>query len=137
MAVNPDLAGRVFDPVGPYEVGREKIREFERAVLAEGSREGAGIAPATFPIVLQDLALQALLAAPDTGIALERTVHAEQRFAYERGIVAGDLLTAQLSVDAVRTVGANALVTSSTVIRDAEGQTVITATSVLLVGAES
>ena len=35
MAVNPDLVGREFPPTPPYLVGREKVREFARAVLAQ------------------------------------------------------------------------------------------------------
>jgi acyl dehydratase len=34
MPVNPELLGRVFDPVAPYLVGREKVREFARAVFS-------------------------------------------------------------------------------------------------------
>ncbi|MES2788477.1 MAG: hypothetical protein V4719_02575, partial [Planctomycetota bacterium] len=30
----PDLQGRVFPPTAPYLVGREKVREFARAVFA-------------------------------------------------------------------------------------------------------
>ena len=36
MPVNPALQGRVFPPTQPYLVGREKIREFARAVFATG-----------------------------------------------------------------------------------------------------
>ena len=32
MAVNQDLLGREFPPTSPYLVGREKVREFARAV---------------------------------------------------------------------------------------------------------
>ena len=34
MSVNPQLVGRVFAPTEPYLVGREKVREFSRAVFA-------------------------------------------------------------------------------------------------------
>ena len=34
MPVNPALTERDFPPVAPYLVGREKVREFARAVLA-------------------------------------------------------------------------------------------------------
>ncbi|WP_296196916.1 MaoC family dehydratase N-terminal domain-containing protein [uncultured Microbacterium sp.] len=147
MAVNPDLVGRVFAPAGPYLVGREKVREFARAVFAEdpihfdpAAASAAGyadvVAPPTFPIVVQDLTLQQLLAEPDSGIALERCVHAEQRFAYTRPIVAGDELSAQLNVASVRALGGNAMVTSESVITDAAGEHVVTAVSVLLVGAD-
>ncbi|MDX2376796.1 MaoC family dehydratase N-terminal domain-containing protein [Microbacterium sp. LRZ72] len=148
MPVNPELVGRAFPPTDPYLVGREKIREFARAVFAtdpqhedpSAARElgyDDVVAPPTFAMVVQDLTLQQLLAQPDSGIVLERTVHAEQRFHYTRPIVAGDELRATLAVTGVRAVGGNALVTSETAITDAAGAHVVTATSVLLVGGES
>lgn len=145
MPVNPELVGRSFPPTAPYLVGREKVREFSRAVFADdpqhtdlAAARALGyadlVAPPTFAMVVQDQTLQQLLAEPDSGIALERTVHAEQRFRYSRPIVAGDELTAQLSISAVRGMGAGAMVTSESEIRDAAGEHVVTATSVLVVG---
>ena len=32
--MNPELQGRVFPPTVPYLVGREKVREFARAIFA-------------------------------------------------------------------------------------------------------
>ncbi|WP_353113777.1 MaoC family dehydratase N-terminal domain-containing protein [Microbacterium sp.] len=145
MAVNPDLVGRAFAPTAPYLVGREKVREFARAVFADAplhtdveAARALGyadvVAPPTFAMVVQDLTLQQLLGLPDSGIVLSRTIHAEQRFQYTRPIVAGDELTAQLQVTGVRTLGGNAMITSEAEIRDASGEHVVTATSVLLVG---
>lgn len=147
MPVNSDLVGRTFPPTPPYLVGREKVREFARAVFAtdpqhtdpeaaraQGYRDV--VAPPTFAMVVQDLTLQQLLAEPDTGIALERTIHAEQRFRYSRPIVAGDELTGRLSITRVRAVGGNTMVTSEAEITDADGAHVVTATSVLLVGGD-
>ena len=147
MPVNPELVGRVFPPTAPYLVGREKVREFARAVLATdpqhtdpAAAQSLGyadvVAPPTFAMVIQDLTLQQLLAEPDSGIALERTIHAEQRFRYTRPIVAGDELTATLSVTGVRAVGKGAMVTSEAEITDAAGAHVVTATSILLIGGE-
>ena len=145
--MNPDLVGRAFAPVSPYLVGREKVREFARAVFADAPEhvdpEAARVlgyadvvAPPTFAMVIQDQTLQQLLSQPDSGIELKRTVHAEQRFRYTRPIVAGDELTATLSVTGIRTVGGNAMVTSEAEITDAGGAHVVTATSVLLIGGE-
>lgn len=145
MPVNPDLVGRAFPPTAAYLVGREKVREFARAVFADEPQhtdpEAARalgytdvVAPATFAIVVAEQTLQQLIAEPDSGIVLSRTLHAEQRFRYTRPIVAGDELTAQVSVTGIRTMGANAMVTSDTEITDAAGAHVVTATSVLLVG---
>ncbi|GAA5025756.1 MaoC family dehydratase N-terminal domain-containing protein [Microbacterium fluvii] len=147
MPVNPELVGRVFPPTDAYLVGREKVREFARAVFATdpqhldpAAAQSLGypdvVAPPTFAMVIQDLTLQQLLAEPDSGIALERTIHAEQRFRYTRPIVAGDELTGQLSIVGVRAIGKGAMVTSEAEITDAAGAHVVTATSVLLIGGD-
>ena len=147
MSVNPELQGRSYPPTAPYLVGREKVREFARAVFATdpqhtdpAAAQALGyvdvVAPPTFAMVVQDLTLQQLLAEPDSGIVLERTVHAEQRFRYTRPIVAGDELTATLTVTGIRAFGKGAMVTSDAEITDAAGSHVVTATSVLLVGGE-
>ena len=145
MPVNPDIVGRVFPPTAPYLVGREKVREFARAVFADDPQhsdpEAARalgyadvVAPPTFAIVVAEQTLQQLLSEPDSGIELSRTLHAEQRFRYSRPIVAGDELRARMSVSAIRALGGNAMVTSDTEITDAAGNHVVTATSVLVVG---
>ena len=145
--MNPELIGRSFEPVGPYLVGREKVREFARAVFASNpvhldvaAAQRAGyadlVAPPTFAVVLQQLTLDQLLASDDTGIDFERVVHGEQRFTVTRPIVAGDELTATLSVTGVKTLGGNAMVTSESDIRDAAGEHVVTAVSTLVVRGE-
>ena len=147
MPVNSELVGREFPPTTPYLVGREKVREFSRAVFADAALhtdvEAARalghadvVAPPTFAMVIQDLTLQQLLNEADSGIVLARTIHAEQRFAYTRPIVAGDELTAQLKVTGIRMMAGNAMITSEAQISDAAGALVVTATSVLLVGSD-
>lgn len=148
MPVNSELLGREFPPTPPYLVGREKVREFARAVFADAPAHGDVaaaqalgypdlVAPPTFAMVVQDIALQQLLAQPGTGIALERTIHAEQRFAYTRPIVAGDELVARLRVTGLRAMAGNTMITSETQIVDGGGSPVVTATSVLVVGEET
>ncbi|HKP05709.1 MAG TPA: MaoC family dehydratase N-terminal domain-containing protein, partial [Microbacterium sp.] len=128
-----------------YLVGREKVREFARAVFADDPQhtdltaaQALGyadvVAPPTFAIVVTDATLQQLLGEPDSGIVLKNVLHAEQKFRYSRPIVAGDELTAKLSVTGIRAMGAAAMVTSESEITDAAGDHVVTATSVLLVG---
>jgi acyl dehydratase len=143
--VNPELVGRDFPPTTPYLVGREKVREFARAVFADDPQHidptaaqtlgyADVVAPPTFAIVVTDATLQQLLGEPDSGIVLQNVLHAEQKFRYSRPIVAGDELTAKLSVTGIRAMGAAAMVTSESEITDAAGDHVVTATSILLVG---
>lgn len=144
MAVNPELQGRVFPPTAPYLVGREKIREFSRAVLSTNpinfdveAAQAAGhadlVAPPTFPVVVQEATLAQLLAEPDAGIDFSRVVHGEQRFTYTRAIVAGDELTATLTVSSVKSLGGHNMVTADSDIVDATGKHVVTAISTLVV----
>lgn len=144
MAVNPELQGRVFPPTAPYLVGREKIREFSRAVLSTNpinfdveAAKAAGhadlVAPPTFPVVVQEATLAQLLAEPDAGIDFSRVVHGEQRFTYTRAIVAGDELTATLTVSSVKSLGGHNMVTADSDIVDADGKHVVTAISTLVV----
>ncbi len=145
--MNSELIGREFPPTPPYLVGREKVREFARAVFADAplhtdvdAARALGyadvVAPPTFAMVIQDLTLQQLLSEPDSGIELSRTIHAEQRFSYSKPIVAGDELTGRLKVTGIRMMAGNAMITSEAEITDADGAHVVTATSVLLVGSE-
>jgi acyl dehydratase len=148
MAVNPELVGRSFPPTTPYLVGREKVREFSRAVFATNpinldpaAAQAAGyadvVAPPTFAVVIQEGTLAQLLAEPDAGIELTRVVHGSQQFTYSRPIVAGDELTAQLRIESVKTLAGNALVTAVSNITDASGAHVVTATSMLVVGGDN
>ena len=147
MAVNPALQGREFPPVPAYLVGREKIREFARAVLSDSpinfdldAAHAAGyrdlVAPPTFPIVVQERTLAQLLAEPDAGIDFSRVVHGEQRFTYSRPIVAGDELTAALTVASIKSLGGHTMVTAVSEISDSAGSHVVTATSTLVVRGE-
>ncbi|MGO3722017.1 FAS1-like dehydratase domain-containing protein [Microbacterium gubbeenense] len=148
MSVNPDLLERTFPPTPVYLVGREKVREFARAVFATAPQHtdvdaacAAGyadvVAPPTFAMVIADQTLQQLLNDPTSGIVLERALHTDQQFAYQRPIVAGDELTGQLRVTRVRAMGSGAMVTSETDVTDADGGLVLTATSTLLIGSEN
>jgi len=144
VPVNQDLIEREFAKTSPYLVGREKVREFSRAVFAsdpvnysvEAAREAGYadvVAPPTFAIVVQQLTLDQLFAVEDSGIELTHVVHGSQQFSYTRPIVAGDELTAQLSITSIKTLGGNAMVAAETTIRDARDEHVATATSTLVV----
>jgi acyl dehydratase len=142
--VNPELQGRSYPPTAPYLVGREKVREFARAVLATSplshdpaAAQAAGyadvVAPPTFATVVQDATLQQLLADPEAGIDFSRVVHGDQRFTFSKPIVAGDELTATLTVTSVKSLGGHSMVTAQSSIADATGLHVVTATSTLVV----
>ncbi len=129
MAVDASLAGRTFPATPPYVVSREKILEFARAT---GSTYDGGAAPATFPIVVAFAAMTALMEDPSVGIALHRVVHGDQRFTYTRPVVAGDELSATLTVDTLRQIGGADIIGTRSEIADADGHPVCTAFATLV-----
>lgn len=144
MSVNPGLVDIVFEQTESYLVGREKIREFAAAVFAtdavhfdaDVARERGFsdlVAPATFPVVIQDKTLLQLLAHPEAGIDFTRVVHGDQRFDYSRPLVAGDEVVAQLRVTKVQSLGGHSMVTSETEVTTLAGEHVVTATSTLVI----
>ena len=147
MPVNAELAGRSYPAAPPYLVGREKVREFARAVFATSplnfdpaAARAAGyadvVAPPTFAVVVQEQTLAQLLADDDAGIDFSRVVHGDQRFSYARPIVAGDELTATLTVTSVKSLGGHSMVTAETSVEAADGSHVVTAISTLVVRGE-
>jgi hypothetical protein len=129
MAVDASLAGRTFPATPPYTVSREKLAEF---ALATGSTYDGGAAPATFPIVVAFAAMTDLMEDPEVGISLHRVVHGEQRFTYTRPVVAGDTLSATLTVDSLRQIGGADIIGTRSEITDADGQPVCTAFATLV-----
>ena len=140
--VNPQIEGKRYPRTAPYLVGREKIREFLAATMAAGSNsleeaEANGhqdvVAPPTFPVVIQEHSLKMVLSDPEAQLDFSRVVHGNQRFVFERPIVAGDELTSELSVASVKSLGGNHMVTFNTEIFDAADKLVCTAISTLVV----
>lgn len=145
--VNAAVQGKTYEPTRAYLVGREKVREFARAVLSAApihhevdAARDAGypdvVAPPTFAVVVQDFTLQQLLADDEAAVDFSRVVHGDQSFTYSRPIVAGDELTATLTITSVKQLGGHSMVTASSAIVDANGAHVVTAVSTLVVRGE-
>ena len=95
-----DAIGRTYPKTAPYEVGREKIREFAEAIgdsnpayLDPAAAQKLGhpdvIAPPTFPIVFTMVSTRPAVFDPEIGMDYARVVHGEQRFVYTRPVRAG------------------------------------------------
>jgi acyl dehydratase len=121
MALNSDLVGKQYGS-HVYEVGREKIREFAAAVnddnLAYRDVEAARalghadlVAPPTFAVVVTRGPQIDVIEDPDLGLDFSRVVHGDQKFAFTRPIVAGDVLTTTASVAAAHTRAGNDFLT--------------------------
>jgi acyl dehydratase len=146
MAVNPDIAGRVYPPSPVYEVSREKIAEFARAIgssdaahLDPSAARALGhpdvIAPPTLAVIAAMRSEAQLITDPEAGIDFSRVVHGEERFSHRRPIVAGDRLVATLHVDSVRAAGGHSMVMTRVELATEAGEPVSTVLSTIVVRA--
>jgi acyl dehydratase len=146
--VNPAIEGKIYPRTSSYLVGREKIREFAKAVFSNDPAnldlEAAKqlgyqdlIAPPTFAVVIQERSLTQVITDKDAALDFSRVVHGDQRFIHARPIVAGDELTSELKVASVKQLAGNSMVSFETQIFDAGNALVCTAISTLVVRGEA
>jgi len=128
MPIDAALVGREFPPTAPYTITEVKLREFA-AATGTPYTEG-GPAPATFPVVVSFAAMNGFLEAER--LDLFRIVHGDQRFVHERPLRAGDVVSARLTVDSVRSLGGADVIGTTSVISDQDGVTVCTAKATLV-----
>ncbi|WP_256668343.1 fused (3R)-hydroxyacyl-ACP dehydratase subunits HadA/HadB [Nocardia cyriacigeorgica] len=107
------LAGRRFRIRDHYEVGREKIREFARAVQNDhGAHQNevdarklgydGVVAPPTFASVIGMSATNVLLDSVLTDYDLSQILQTDQVFQVYRPMVAGDRITTEVEVESIR-----------------------------------
>jgi acyl dehydratase len=146
--VNPAIEGKIYPRTASYLVGREKIREFAKAVFSNDPAnldlEAAKklgyqdlIAPPTFAVVIQERSLTQVISDKEAALDFSRVVHGDQRFIHVRPIVAGDELTSELKVASVKQLAGNSMVSFETQIFDAKQELVCTAISTLVVRGEA
>jgi acyl dehydratase len=143
MPVDPSYIGRSYPPTEPYEVGREKIREFADAIndpnpvyrsraAAQELGHADVIAPPTFAIVVTMRAGHQVILDPDLGIDYSRVVHGEQRFEHTRPITAGDMLQVVVTVENIRVAAGNDIVSTRSDVTTVDGEHVVTAYSTIV-----
>ncbi len=143
MTLNDSFIGRVYPPSSPYFVGREKVREFSRALgeidpihldveIARGRGFADVVAPPTYAIRLSMSAAEAVVMDPELGLDYSRVVHGDQRFEYQRPIVAGDELVSTVTIEGIRNAAGNDILTTRTDIRTTAGELVVRSFSTLV-----
>ena len=143
MAINPEYAGRTFEPSEPYEVSRVKIAEFATAIgdtsplcHDRSAAQAAGypdvIAPPTFAIVIISGANARLIADPDLGVNYAMVVHGEQSFTHSRPLHAGDVVVTQSTIESIKQIRTMTTMATVTEVRTVDGEHVCTARSTLV-----
>lgn len=138
MALDQSFVGRTYPPTAPYEVGREKIREFAEAVgdvnpvytdrdAAAALGHSEVIAPPTFVFAITFKAAGDVVRDPQLGLDYSRVVHGDQKFAYRRPVRAGDRLTVTSTIESIKSLAGNDVIDVRGEVHDEDGEHVVTA----------
>jgi acyl dehydratase len=141
--VDESYVGRTLPPSPPYQVGRERIREFatavgERSPLCHDveAARAAGypdlVAPPTFPVVFTMPRIEQFLREPGFGWRFEGTVHGDQKIEFQRAIHAGDELVTVVRVDGLRTRAGTHMLTLHCAVSTTDGEPVCDTEALLL-----
>lgn len=143
------LTGRHYRVRDRYEVGREKVREFARAVQnshpahhceADAAKLGwdAIVAPPTFASVIGMATTQALLDTVLSEYDLSQILQTDQTFHIHRPILAGDVLHSEAEIESIRHLRGNDFISVKATVLDAEGTVVQVGSTTLVarLGAE-
>ncbi|MFF2113587.1 (3R)-hydroxyacyl-ACP dehydratase subunit HadA [Rhodococcus koreensis] len=136
------LIGRHHRVTG-YEVGREKIREYARAVQDRHGahfREDAAyelgydglIAPVTFVSILGSLAIEELFVRVLVGYDLSQMMHTDQQLILHRPVRVGDRLDCDVCLESFRQMGGTDIIVTRNLITDQHEDPVATTRTTLI-----
>lgn len=143
MAIKTDIRGMVWRYPDTYEVGREKIREFARAIKADDPASldddaaaelgyDSLVAPLTFATIFAKLVQSDFMRSVDTGYETMQIVQVDQKFIFHKPIKAGDVLHAEMHVQSVdERFGADIVVTRN-ICTNAAGEVVLEAYTTMM-----
>jgi meromycolic acid (3R)-3-hydroxyacyl-[acyl-carrier protein] dehydratase HadC len=142
MALKTDIRGMVWKYPDTYVVGREKVREFAKAVQADDpasyDEKAAAelgydniVAPPTFVTIFAKLVQADFFRNVDLGAELQM-VQVDQKFLFHKPVLAGDVLHAQMDIYSVdERFGADIVVTKNICTNDA-GEVVLEAYTTMM-----
>jgi len=141
MSINRDFIGRTYEFETPYQVGREKVREFATAIGDQNplyhnveAAQAAGhrdlIAPPTFPFVITYRAMIGAMGDPELNLNYAMVVHGEQKFTYSRPLYACDEVVVYSVVADISVIGRNELLTMEQHVKTLDGELIVTTKNV-------
>ena len=144
MALTSDLIGRVFGPSTPTILSESSLVAFAHSVgftdgpcINSAAALAAGfagiVAAPTYAIVLTLDGAAELSRDPDIGLDFSHVVHGDQRFSYFDVLIAGDEVTVLTTVEDLKTLAGNVVVTVRGDVSRTDGTLVCSAWTTLVV----
>ncbi|TXG92886.1 acyl dehydratase [Rhodococcus rhodnii] len=126
-----------------YEVGREKVREYARAVLDahpahhdEDAAKGLGydgmLAPLTFISLVGIIAQRRLFDEVVTGYDLSQIMQTDQRLEFHKPIQVGDRLVCDVHLESFRQAAGSDIIVTKNIVTDQNGELVQTTWTTLV-----
>jgi acyl dehydratase len=143
MAINTDIRGMSWQYPDYFEVGREQVRGFARAIKCddpacfdEAAAAGLGydtiIAPLTFVSIFAKIIQDDFFRNVDVGMETMQIVQVDQKFVYHKPVFVGDKLFGRMEVRSVNErFGADIVVTENTCTNQ-HGELLLTAYTTLM-----
>ncbi|MGH8881643.1 MAG: FAS1-like dehydratase domain-containing protein [Stackebrandtia sp.] len=132
--MNLGYVGRSLPPTEPAIISADAVARFAAAL----GHSGAGLVsvPPTFLISLTLPAADPLIDDPGFGLDFSRVLHREQRFEYVRAPRVGDRVSCVVTVDSIKVVAGNELLSLRTDVTAADDEPVAVVHTTLFVAAE-
>ena len=138
MAVKTEAVGKQYPSI-TYAVGREKIKEYARAVgetnpvhLDVEAARAAGyadvVAPPMFAVVYSAPAMGPVIFDPDVAMNFAMMVHGGQQFVWGPLVVAGDEITTSVECKSIEARDGKGYYVFESVSTNQDGETVCTGT---------
>jgi hypothetical protein len=130
--LNVSYVGRTLPATEPVEVSADSVARFAAAL---GLADTASVPP-TYLISLTLPASDPLVEDAEFGLDFSKVLHREQRFAYHRELRAGDAVACAVTVESIKTVAGNDLLSLRTDV-SREGELVAEVWTTLFVAGEA
>jgi len=135
LAIDTKFLGKKY-PIHTYEVGKEKIREFARAIgdsnplflddeKAKASKYGIIVAPPMFVVVYSAGPVGQMLMDGDLALNLMMLVHGEQEFEFGEVVKSGDIITTESEIVEIFEKKGKSFITMATTSKNQHGETTV------------
>ncbi len=128
MPLNASLVGKVY-PAIAFPLVADRIAAFAAAV---GHPDG-GVPPTFATVPELATGLTNVLADPDLGLELSRVLHGDQEYEWTRPLVTGETVTAESTIEEIRSRAGIEFLTIRTELRDEQGSVAVAARSRMIV----
>ena len=131
MTLNAALVGKTYPP-HPFRLDPERVAAFAAAI----GHPGDGVPPTLVTAPELAAGFANVVADPELGLDVSRVLHGEQEYEWVRPLTVGETVTAEATIESIRSKGGLSFLALRAELRDETGKLVALGRSVLVVRAD-